>query len=135
MKTILPFCIACFAVIFFSACGTPPPETNIELNNGKKWEVNAEMKPHIEKANQILNDFISTHNQNYNQLANDLMVQNNALINSCTMKGANHDALHQWLMPHIGLIKQLKTAENYKEAQSVIAELEKSFEVYSYCFK
>ena len=107
----------------------------ISLNNGEKWEVNAEMKPHIEKGEAVLKAFITEESEDYPQLAAELQEQNNALIKSCTMKGKSHDELHKWLYPHIQLINQLSKAENYTQAKETINALEKSFKLYHQYFK
>ena len=89
------------------ACNTNKSETNIELDNGDKWLVNAEMKPHLEKQHDLLQDYSSTKNDDYLALANQLKEANNDLIKSCTMEGKSHDELHKWLYPHIQLIDSL----------------------------
>lgn len=61
-------------------------QSNINLNQGEKWQVNAEMKPHIDKGKELLAQYISTESQDYQELAENLKAQNNALIKSCTMK-------------------------------------------------
>ena len=51
------------------------------------------------------------------------------------MTGESHDELHKWLLPHIELINQLSLAENFNEAESVISQLEKSFQTYKSRFR
>lgn len=55
----------------------------IQLNNGAKWPVNAEMKPHIEKGEALLAVYITQKEQDYQKLAADLKAQNNLLIKTC----------------------------------------------------
>lgn len=136
MKKIL-MCL--ITLVLFSACGNSPQNQDgievLSLNNGEKWEVNAEMTPHIIEAESVLTTYISAGNSDHVELANSLKSQNNKLIKSCTMKGASHDELHKWLNPHIVLIDKLAKEENSEEAVKIIAKLEKSFEQYNTYFK
>jgi hypothetical protein len=76
----------------------------IELNNGEKWKVNAEMIPHILEGEEILAKYDNT---DYKTLAKQLKEKNSGLIKSCTIEGKSHDELHKWLHPHIELITTL----------------------------
>jgi len=108
----------------------------IELINGQKWQVNFEMKPFIMQAEERFNAFTPSENLNdYLKLADDLKNFNNNLISSCTMKGKSHDELHKWLHPHLGLVKQLSTAQNTADANAVLAKLKASFENYHKYFE
>ncbi len=102
-------------------------EVSIELDNGQKWAVNADMKPFILEAENILKQY---DNSDYEELAKQLEDKNRGLIKSCTMSGKSHDELHKWLHPHMQLIEKLENAENKEEADKVIADLEKSFRTY-----
>jgi len=110
-------------------------ENEINLNKGQKWQVNEEMKPHIETAEIFLNDFVSNEKEDYHQLAENLSIHNKTLIKSCTMKGESHDELHKWLHPHMELIDKLEKASNLTEANDIISELQKSFETYHRYFE
>ncbi len=104
----------------------------IELNNGEKWQVNAEMIPFVTEGEQILNDYTG---DDYKVLAAQLKEKNSGLIKSCTMDGKSHDELHKWLHPHLELVEALDTAENPEGANVVIADLKKSFEMYHTYFQ
>lgn len=152
MKTI---CIQlAILAVFALACKTPQPTKNknshknykqdtnktstpnkIQLNNGKKWQVNAEMKPFIEESQQILVEYVITASTDYKTLAMQLKEKNAALIKSCTMQGKSHDELHKWLHPHMELIESLSKAENADAANTIVAQLIKSFETYSTYFE
>ena len=116
-------------LLFWAACNTAPIG-NLKLNNGEKWAVNAEMKPHLEKANQVLKEYLTQNGTDYKKLAADLKAQNDQLIKSCTMKGESHDELHKWLHPHIELISKLADASDENLAKSIIAQLEQSVNTY-----
>ncbi len=107
----------------------------ISLNDGEKWVVNAEMRPFIQKGNDILTDYIDANGTDYQTLAKDLKAQNTELIKSCTMKGKSHDELHKWLHPHMDMISKLAKAENLAAANRQIEQLKASFNTYHTYFK
>lgn len=122
------------ALLFLAACHSTS-EGKLSLNNGQKWVVNAEMKPHLEQSERILNDYLTQKGAGYEKLAADLKVQNDQLIKSCTMKGKSHDVLHQWLHPHMALIENLSEEKDPKQAESIVEELEHSFKTYQNYFQ
>lgn len=122
-------------MIVLTACGTQKVDAGLRLNDGEKWVVNAEMKPHIEKGHELLNDFIERGGTEYKELAEGLRMQNLALIESCTMKGESHEELHKWLITHMGLIEQLSTSMDNDQSEELIADLEESFNTYHKFFK
>jgi hypothetical protein len=120
----------------FSACGNQSHgQEKIELNNGKKWAVNEEMKPHIEQGRVILNTYLTNGDTDHEKLANDLKEQNSKLIKSCTMEGKSHDELHKWLHPHIELLKELSKAETPDEVTKVTEQLKASYDLYDQHFE
>jgi len=123
------------SVSLFFACHSNHSTGNIKLNNGEKWEVNAEMKPHIEQGGKILNDYLALSGSDYKKLAADLKAQNDQLVKSCTMKGESHDELHKWLHPHMNLVDKLAETSDPKEAEALIAQLEQSLKTYQNYFK
>ena len=121
-------------ILFLGACNSKPQE-NIQLNNGEKWLVNAEMKPHVQLSSKIFSDYLAQSGSDYKKLATDLKDQNDQLIKSCTMKGESHDELHKWLHPHITLVSNLAEAEDATTAKSIVAQLEQSFKTYHNYFQ
>lgn len=104
----------------------------IELIDGQKWKVNAEMTPYILEGQKLLND---KKNTDYKALAKALKGKNKDLIKSCTMNGRSHDELHKWLHPHMQLVNALSKAEGQQEADEVIVNLKKSYEIYNQYFQ
>jgi hypothetical protein len=123
------------ALILLFGCNSNQPQDDINMNEGVKWVVNAEMKPHIQKGNALLDDFIEQKGTDYLELAKNLKAQNDELIQSCTMTGESHDELHKWLYPHIGLINELSQAKTMDEAEDIITKLDKSFITYQNHFE
>lgn len=106
----------------------------IELNDGKKWKVNAEMMPFILNGKEIVTKFIAENHTEYTKLATELEAQNSQLIQSCTMDGKSHDELHKWLHPHLELVASLKDA-NQGEAKELVTKLKTSYDNFSNYFE
>ena len=101
----------------------------LELNNGEKWAMNAEMKPYINEMESQVKAYDPV-NGDFKMLGKNLSDTNDNLIKSCTTKGTPHDVLHAWLMPHMQEIDQLKKAENRDDANHIVGELKESMEKY-----
>lgn len=134
--------LAITGIMLLMACSTNhthddqhDQNAGINLNEGKKWKVNSEMKPDVEKGMQVLNEFIDQKGENYGELAENLKAQNNALIQSCTMEGESHDELHKWLHPHIKLVERLSIAEEKEDAEEILVQLEVSYNTYQKYFE
>lgn len=110
-------------------------ESKLELNNGSKWKINPEMKPHIEASSQLLDDYVSKSSKDYTKLAGDLSRHTDELISSCTMQGPDHDALHKWLHPHMELIKELSKADDPGKADEIVSKLKASFSQFNQYFE
>ena len=105
----------------------------LELNNGAKWKMNAEMKPFINEMESQVNAY-KPDSDDYKMLAKNLGETNDNLIKSCTIKGTPHDVLHAWLMPHMELIDDLKKADNKEEGNKIVGELKESMAKYHQYF-
>lgn len=101
----------------------------LELNNGAKWAMNAEMKPFINEMESQVKAYDPV-NGDFKMLGKNLSETNENLIKSCTIKGTTHDVLHAWLMPHMELIDDLKKAENKEAGNKIVEELKESMEKY-----
>lgn len=105
----------------------------LELNNGAKWPVNAEMKPFITEMERQINTY-KPESDDYKTLGKKIEVSNENLLKSCTMKGTPHEVLHAWLRPHMEKTAQLNKAANKEEANKIVAELKQSMETYHQYF-
>ena len=103
----------------------------IALNDGKKWEANAEMKPFIMKGEAL----VAEYDGDYKMLAENLTDQNNQLIKSCTMEGTSHDELHKWLHPHLEMVKELKDMDDQAIADAKVKEIKTSYDSYHQYFE
>lgn len=110
-------------------------EGPIELNNGAKWPVNAEMKPFVENGEKLVKTYIQDGQTDYKKLAQEVKDQNSQLIKSCTMDGKSHEELHKWLNPHLVMVKELEKTENSDEAQKLVTKLNESYQEYHNYFE
>lgn len=79
----------------------------VQLNNGEKWVANAETTKGIQRM-QSLAEGYSGQDADAAHLAEDMLVAYQEIFDKCTMKGAAHDQLHNYLMPlgaHLNEIK------------------------------
>lgn len=109
--------------------------SDLSLNNGSKWEVNIEMKPSINEAIDLVNQYLSNGDDDYKSLAEALEIKNSALVKSCTMEGKSHEELHKWLHPHIELVEELKESQNKDSAQQLVVRISDSFKKYNEYFQ
>lgn len=107
----------------------------LELNDGQKWLVNEEMKPHVLAGSHLVNQFLENEDDDFKRLVQELTEQNNQLIESCTMKGKSHDELHKWLHPHLEMTKKLDQVNDTDEAKDIVQELKKSYTTYDEYFQ
>ncbi|MBB6463949.1 hypothetical protein [Flammeovirga kamogawensis] len=133
MKKVAYIFIALFCLVSCEQVDSKK-ETNLVLNNGDKWVVDAGMNSSIKKAEELLHTFNQSQIKNYKKLASDLEEQNNILIKSCTMSGKSHDMLHHWLLPNIKLIKQLSEANNLEREEEIVKELNTSYDTFNNYF-
>lgn len=132
---LIPLLLLPFLFTLAACGGHSHGDVHIELNNGQKWKVNEEMKPHVEAGRAVLNTYLAEGGTDNKQLAEDLKEQNAKLIRSCTMDGKAHDELHNWLHPHLDLVKALAKAETANEVTQVTDQLKASYEIYDQHFE
>lgn len=115
----------------------PTQETSApaEKTSNGKWIVNPEMSPHVKAGAALVGDYLKAGDKDYQVLASNLEAKNQDLINSCTMSGKSHDALHEWLAPHLSLVKQLKSSMDPDSAQALVLEIEASYKQYDEGFE
>lgn len=109
-------------------------EGQLELNNGKKWTMNEEMKPFVLKGVDLLQVYSQEKQTDNVRLAKELKEQNDQLIKSCTMDGKGHDELHKWLHPHMELVNELEAEKNPEKAIAIVAKLHDSYMEFSKYF-
>ena len=110
-------------------------EDELGLNDGKKWEMNAEMLTIVRSMEKDVNEFSSTKLEDLQAFGSKLDGQVNALTSSCTMEGQAHDELHKWLLPYIHDIKHLKESTTDAEGKESLDDLKESFVVFNQYFE
>lgn len=110
-------------------------EAVLKLNNGDLWMANAETTDGIQKMSQLVANFTDTENMEaYRELKAKLEAEFGTIISKCTMTGAAHDQLHNYLLPMKPLFKDL-AAEDLETRKSGLEKLTKHLSEYSAYFK
>lgn len=107
----------------------------IELNNGEKWQVDANMITHIRNMENDVVSFTQVEQKDYKSLSEKLQSNIDLLTSNCSMKGKAHDELHKWLLPYIDLVKQLSEAKNETEATKQFENIQISFKTFNQYFQ
>ena len=107
----------------------------IELNNGEKWKVDANMITHIHNMENDIISFTEIEQKNYKSLSEKLQSNIDLLTSNCTMKGKAHDELHKWLLPYIDLVKELSEAKDPTEAEKQFQNIQTSFNTFNQYFQ
>lgn len=107
----------------------------IELNNGEKWKVDANMLVHIRNMENDVISFDKVEQKDYKSLGEKLQSNIDLLTSNCTMKGKAHDEMHKWLLPYIDLVKELSEAKNETEAEKQFQNIQTSFTTFNQYFQ
>lgn len=107
----------------------------IELNNGEKWKVDANMLTHIRNMENNVISFAKVEQKDYKSLSKKLQSNIDLLTSNCTMKGKAHDELHKWLLPYIDLVKELSETNNETEAEKQFENIQISFTTFNQYFQ
>jgi len=107
----------------------------IELNNGEKWKVDANMLTHIRNMENDVISFAKVEQKDYKSLSEKLQPNIDLLTSNCTMKGKAHDELHKWLLPYIDLVKELSEAKDETEAEKQFQNIQTSFTAFNQYFQ
>lgn len=93
--------------------------SEVELDNGKKWKANPETISGIRILQTLISEFDRSHNSDsLTALSNEMDTEFKLIFKNCTMTGAAHDQLHNYLLPMLGMMKKIETPplENQKKA-------------------
>lgn len=107
----------------------------IELNNGQKWKVDANMITHIRNMENDINHFANVEQKDFKSLAEKLQTNIDLLTSNCTMTGQAHDELHKWLLPYMDLVDELSVAEDKIEAEKQFQNIQSSFKTFNHYFQ
>lgn len=107
----------------------------IELNNGEKWTVDANMLTHIRTMENDVISFAKVEQKDYKVLSEKLQASIDLLTSNCTMTGQAHDELHKWLLPYMDLVEELSEAEDKIEAEKQFQNIQSSFKTFNHYFQ
>lgn len=149
MKKALLF-ILCSTVVFSCNQGTKNAEsknndiqhmavdTNLTLNNGAKWKADSITNHNLIRLKVTANMFRVypfPSLANYQILGNDLSNDVDTMLLQCRMKGADHEALHQWLTPILNQSNQLKNITDTAEGRRVFKSIDQRINIYGQYFE
>jgi len=107
----------------------------LELNNGEKWEANAETHEGMGKIKTIIETSKPSTVAEFVAMGNDCDGQTSYIINNCSMTGESHNQLHFVLHPILDDIDGLLKAETVEEGTKAYESLTKNIADYFKFFK
>ncbi len=117
------------------AAETTAPE--LSLNNGEKWKADESTNNNvasIEKMVVSFNDGKEKKLEDYKALHASLQSGVEKMVKECRMKGADHDALHLWLEPLMGMVKQLGDVTSAEEGAASVEKINNQVKLYPQYF-
>ncbi|HMT75493.1 MAG TPA: hypothetical protein PKA77_15580 [Chitinophagaceae bacterium] len=119
-----------FAMIVFVSCNSKSTKEKHENHdtkkdeqvittpvNNTKWKADEATKKNVSAIVQVISDNSYTDAGKREELYSNLKAKIDILVKECSMKGADHDALHVWLE------KVLEGLKNLKDKSSVYSEV------------
>lgn len=103
------------------------------LNNGTKWKADEATKKNVAAMVQVVADTTYADASKRKLLYTNLQARIDTLVKECSMKGAEHDALHVWLEKVLKDLKEVK--EDDDEYNEAYAALKKDIAVYYQYFE
>lgn len=93
------------------------------LNNGNKWQANAETTEGITKMLTAVNEYLKKGDTDSKKLGEGLEKNFTTILQKCTMSGAAHEQLHNFLLPLKAKIEKLKETDNVESVKEIQAYL------------
>lgn len=109
--------------------------TGLVLNNGAKWKADAATNENVALLKAITSRAVPQDQAGYQQAAEKLQEGLNKMVKECAMKGPDHEALHQWLVPLMGQVKALKNAGTAEQSAKIYQEIGQQINLYSTYFE
>ena len=110
-------------------------DEEIQLNQGQKWKVDAEMLSIIRAMENDVASFKGSELAEYISLSEKLKNNIDLLTSNCTMKGQAHDELHKWLLPYIDLVNAFSEAKNGADTEKLFQDVKNSFVTFNQYFQ
>jgi hypothetical protein len=113
----------------------PEHANAIALNNGEKWDANAETTSGIIVMNTMVNGMSDQATlEDYHDLKTKMEASFNEILQKCTMTGEAHNQLHNYLVPMRAIIEKLNAPE-IETCREALNELKAHLAEYGNYFK
>ncbi len=116
----------------------PVADVEIPLNNGAKWTADNATNTNVTEMKTIADKFKSKNNpelKDYQELNGEFARALNKMIQQCTMKGPDHDALHVWLEPLLQDNAKLKESGDVAASQKIFLSIDNRINNYQNYFE
>lgn len=97
-------------------------DTALKLNDGAKWQANPETTEGVRAMQLHLEEFKSTGQSDYRVLKQQLEQEFQYIFDKCTMKGASHEQLHNFLYPMKEMFAGLEKDEETPRKSLILVE-------------
>jgi len=111
------------------------PENTLVLNEGLRWEANAETTEGVNNMIALMSDFSDSDNlEAYAPLKASLEAESKMIFEKCTMTGEAHNQLHNFLIPIKEALGKFE-ASDLKQSQENFAALNAHLTEYAKFFE
>ena len=110
----------------------------LTLNKGSKWKTDESTRFHAANLRTAIEEFNKKKEPGltgYHSFAAELQTELGALVKSCRMKGADHEALHLWLGPVMKQTADLKSVRTAEEGKMVTEQLSADIQKFDQYFQ
>ncbi|MFT5679639.1 MAG: hypothetical protein ACI8RZ_000543 [Myxococcota bacterium] len=118
-----------------AANSTPSSVLSIALNDGVRWRMDPHTREAMGQTRATLASASPDSAESTQALGATLQGQLDTLIGGCTMTGADHDALHEFLMVYMPAVKALQAVEDDAAAQEQVAAIQVMVKEYGRFFE
>ena len=108
------------------------------LNGNTKWKADVSTNVNVKALQDMADAFGKTDTPGmaeYQQVVVNLQSGLDKMIRECRMKGADHDALHQWLEPLLKQVKRLASEKEVNEAKASFDQVHQQLALYNTYFE
>lgn len=105
----------------------------LSLNDGVKWKADNKTMANVTLLKTVVADAVKQNPVDYSLTAAALQKGLDKMVAECSMKGPDHEALHQWLLPLVKKVNELKKATG-GNATVQLREIEKQIHLFDQYF-
>lgn len=105
----------------------------LTLNNGAKWQADSSTNRHVVSIKTMANMFKVAPfpaAEKYQILGADVQAGFNSMIQDCTLKGAQDEALHKWMLPILRQAGELKNVTDTAIGRPIFDSLDHRINIY-----